>query len=155
MTRVLFVCTGNIFRSMTAEFALRDHLSDRSNILISSAGTSDFPHAKVRDDVAGYLLSKGLDVSNHQRQTVSERHVRESDLLISMNNDHKEVLWERFAVQSQLFTEACGKEAETMPDVDDLFPVEDRHGPEAQQHIYQTIDKIIALTPLLAQRLRS
>jgi hypothetical protein len=70
MKRVLFVCTGNIFRSLTAERGLRHALQDRADIHVSSAGTVDFPHV-VRPNVRDYLLAKGFDVSRHQRRTLT------------------------------------------------------------------------------------
>jgi low molecular weight phosphotyrosine protein phosphatase len=62
MRRVLFVCTGNIFRSLTAEHGLRHALKARADIHVSSAGTVDFPHV-VRPNVRDHLLAKGFDVS--------------------------------------------------------------------------------------------
>ncbi len=67
MRRVLFVCTVNIFRSLTAEYALRHVLGARSDITVASAGTQDFPHV-VRPFVKDYLLARGLDVSRHCRR---------------------------------------------------------------------------------------
>jgi alcohol dehydrogenase class IV len=70
MKHVLFVCTGNIFRSLTAEHGLRHALQDRADIHVSSAGTVDFPHV-VRPNVRDYLLAKGFGVSRHQRRTLT------------------------------------------------------------------------------------
>jgi protein-tyrosine phosphatase len=44
MADVLFVCTGNIFRSLTAEYVLRRELGPNSRIVVASAGTDDYPH---------------------------------------------------------------------------------------------------------------
>ncbi|HSF32988.1 MAG TPA: hypothetical protein VLK82_21270 [Candidatus Tectomicrobia bacterium] len=43
MPSILFVCTGNIFRSLTAEYALKAVLDPRSPIRVSSAGTVAIP----------------------------------------------------------------------------------------------------------------
>ena len=88
MKRVLFVCTGNIFRSLTAEHALRHALGERPGIHVSSAGTVDFPHV-VRPNVRDYLLSRGFDVSRHQRRTLTEAILRDSHLVIAMSLDHQ------------------------------------------------------------------
>ena len=42
---VLFVCTGNVFRSMSAEYLMNKYLNDNAitNISVSSAGTTAHP----------------------------------------------------------------------------------------------------------------
>lgn len=57
MRRILFVCTGNIFRSLTAEYALRNVLGVGTDIVVASAGTENFPHV-VRPFVRDYLLAR-------------------------------------------------------------------------------------------------
>ena len=113
------------------------------------------PHVRVRDDVAAYLAIKSLDVASHQRRTLTKEILSEADLVISMSTDHHLILRTEFETDSLLFTEACGGKAEPILDVDDLFALEDRHSAAAQEHIYQIIDQIITLTPLLADRLAS
>jgi protein-tyrosine phosphatase len=124
MKRVLFVCTGNIFRSLTAERALRHALQDRADIHVSSAGTADFPHV-VAPNVREYLLAKGFDVSRHQRRTLTEAILRESHLVIAMSVNHCADLRSRFGRAAPLFLEACGEPG----------------------------DRILSLTPRLASRL--
>ena len=152
--KILFVCTGNIFRSVTAEYALRMFLGKDPIITISSAGTMHAPEATIRTDVAQYLGEKGLDVSKHRRRTLCERMLSESDIVISMSFDHRDTLKEQFQFESILFTEACGGEAKSLPDVDDLFPQDERHGPEAWIHIRQTIDAIVDQSYSMSKRLK-
>lgn len=155
MTYVLFVCTGNIFRSVTAEYALRAVIGDGWNISVSSAGTRHAPGNTVRKDVAAYLHTKSLDVAGHQRKTLTKEMLTQADLIISMSTNHHSILRREFETNSLLFTEACGGHAEPIHDVDDLFALEDRYSPAAQAHIYKIIDQIIGLTPTLAHRLTS
>jgi protein-tyrosine phosphatase len=152
MKRVLFVCTGNIFRSLTAERALRHALRDRADIHVSSAGTVDYPHV-VAPNVREYLLSKGFDVSSHQRRTLTEAIVRESHLVIAMSVDHRDYLRNRFGHSAPLFLEACGEPGEALPDIEEavLDYLTNRAAVEA--HVRATIDRILALTPRLAARL--
>ncbi|MFP6744450.1 MAG: hypothetical protein VCB77_04585 [Alphaproteobacteria bacterium] len=62
---ILFVCTGNIFRSMTAEYALRASLGADTGYRVRSAGLIEAPH-EIETFVTDYLTAKGLDVSRHQ-----------------------------------------------------------------------------------------
>lgn len=150
--RVLFVCTGNIFRSLTAEHALRHALQGRGDVHVSSAGTVDFPHV-VRPNVRDYLLSKGFDVSRHQRRTLTEAILKESHLVIAMSTDHRTYLRERFRHAAPLFLEACGGPGDALPDIEEVV-LDYRTNPAAvDAHVRATIDRILELTPKLAARL--
>ena len=152
MRRVLFVCTGNIFRSLTAECALRHALRARSDIHVSSAGTVDFPHV-VRPNVRDYLHSKGFDVSRHERRTLTEAILRESHLVIAMSTDHRTHLRERFGHSAPLFLEACGELGEALPDIEEVVLDYQTNPAAVDLHVRATIDRILSLTPRLATRL--
>ena len=153
MRRVLFVCTGNIFRSLTAEYALRRALGDRSDLLVASAGTEDFPHV-IRPVVRDYLLARGLDVTPHRRRTLTAGILDDDGPVIAMSTDHRAFLAARFGrADVPLFTEACGVPGAPLPDVEEAVPDYQRNAAAAEAHVRMTIDRIIALTPQLAQRL--
>jgi protein-tyrosine phosphatase len=153
MFRVLFVCTGNIFRSLTAEYALRDLLGPRSGIVIASAGTEDFPHV-VRPVVSDYLLSRGLDVSGHRRRTLMPRMLEEPGPVIAMSTEHRTFLAEQFKRRDvPLFTEACGISEEPLPDVAEVVTDHDTNPAAVEAHVRKIIDRILELTPQLARRL--
>ncbi len=153
MRNVLFVCTGNIFRSLTAEYALRDALGAASGIVVASAGTEDFPHV-VQPVVRDYLLARGLDVSSHCRRTLTVDMLRDASLVIAMSTEHREVLTQRFHRRDvPLFTEACGLPGEPLPDVDDVVADHATNAAAAEAHVRWTIDRIVELTPRLAERL--
>src|SRR5690349_5886406 len=147
--RVLFVCTGNIFRSLTADFALRALLAHRADIQVSSAGTDDFPH-EVRPRVRNYLLSKGLDVSAHRRRTLTQGLVDESDLVVAMSTDHQDLIRNRFARQVPVFLEACGEPAAWLPDIEDVVPDWETNKVAVEAHVRATIDRIFMLAPRMA-----
>jgi protein-tyrosine phosphatase len=153
MNRILFVCTGNIFRSLTAEHALRRELVGSSRIQVASAGTDDFPHV-VKDVVRDYLASKGFDVSSHRRRTLTSGICDESTLIVAMSDDHQRFIREKFERDVPLFTEVCGLGAEPLYDVDDVVPDFENNLIEAAAHVRWTIDRIIELTPRFATRLQ-
>jgi protein-tyrosine phosphatase len=153
MRRVLFVCTGNIFRSLTAEYALRNVLGARSDIMVASAGTEDFPHV-VSPFVRDYLFARGLDVSRHRRRTLTAQILEEPGPVIAMSTEHRSVLAERFNRRDvPLFTEACGIPGEPLPDVDEVVRDHETNPVAVDAHIRMIIDRIIELTPQLANQL--
>jgi protein-tyrosine-phosphatase len=152
MRRVLFVCTGNIFRSLTAEHGLRHALQGRADIHVSSAGTVDFPHL-VRRNVRDYLLAKGFDVSRHQRRTLSAAILGESHLVIAMSTDHGSYLREHFGHSAPSFLEACGEAADALPDIEEAVLDYRTNAAAVDAHVRATIDRILSLTPRLAMRL--
>lgn len=116
---ILFVCTGNIFRSLTAEYALRRELGARSDLMVASAGTDDYPHV-VRPNVRDYLLAKGLDVRAHRRRTVTAEMVRAAGRVIAMSTDHQRFLLKQFGMRAPVFLEACGGACEALPDIEEV-----------------------------------
>lgn len=149
--RILFVCTGNVFRSLTAEHALRASLGANSPVSVSSAGTADYecvPHPFV----SRYLLAKGYDVRQHRRRTLTAVML-EGATVIAMSTDHRAVLADRFRCSSVLlFTEACGLAPEPLPDLDEAVPDFETNPAGSEAHIRMIIDRIIDLTPALAKR---
>jgi protein-tyrosine phosphatase len=147
--RALFVCTGNIFRSLTADFALRKLLAGREDIHVSSAGTDDFPHV-VAPFTRGYLLEKGFDVSCHLRRTLTQAIMDESHLVVAMSTDHQAFIRERFGRSAPLFLEVCGLDAEWLPDIEDVIPDYLTNRPAVEAHVRGTIDRIVELAPRMA-----
>ena len=147
--RVLFVCTGNIFRSLTADRALRALLAGRADVAVSSAGTVDYPHV-VWPYVGGYLKSRGLDVSDHRRRTLTQAMLDESRLVVAMSTDHRAYIRERFGREVPLFLEACGHGAEWLPDIHEAVPDWQGNQAATEAHIRTTIDRIIELVPRMA-----
>lgn len=152
MRRVLFVCTGNIFRSLTAEHALRRALAPDAQVSVSSAGTEDFPHV-VRPNVREYLLSKGIDVSAHRRRTLTLELLEQAELVVAMSTDHAEFIRARFGRPAPLFLEACGLERAALPDIEEVVADYRTNAAAVDAHVRLTIDRIIELAPALALRL--
>ena len=150
--RILFVCTGNIFRSLTADVALRRLLAEDPGFHVSSAGTDDYPHV-VRPYTGAYLRSKGFDVSGHQRRTLTGTILAESRLVVSMSTDHQAFIRKGFGRETPLFLEACGLEPEWLPDIEDVIPDYRTNRPAVEAHVRHTVDRIIELAPLMAKNI--
>jgi protein-tyrosine-phosphatase len=150
--RILFVCTGNIFRSLTADVALRKLLAGNPGVHVSSAGTDDYPHV-VRPYTSAYLRSKGFDVSGHQRRTLTEAILNQSRLVVSMSTDHQAIIREQFGRETLLFLEACGMEPAWLPDIEDVIPDYRTNRPAVEAHVRDTVDRIMELAPRMARNI--
>ena len=153
MADILFVCTGNIFRSLTAEYALRRELGADSRIVVASAGTEDYPHV-VRPNVRDYLLSHGLDVRAHRRRTLTREMLGAGSFVVAMSTDHQRFMLERFGVQAPVFLEACGGACEALPDIEDVVADYRTNAAAVDAHVRKTIDTILEAMPRLARRLQ-
>jgi len=92
--KVLFVCTGNICRSPTAEGVLR-HLAGRMGIPIEveSAGTHDYHvGAKPDERACSHAMKRGYDLSAQRARQVRKRDFEEFDLIIAMDRGHLAIL---------------------------------------------------------------
>jgi len=91
---VLFVCTGNICRSPTAEALLRRHVEARSlPTLVRSAGTA----AGWSSPTAGTIRAAaelGLDVSRHRSHPLSTEDLESAGLVVALAREHlDEAIW--------------------------------------------------------------
>jgi len=89
--RLLFVCSGNICRSPTAEAVMRALLRERgleSEVEVDSAGTGNW-HAGERADrrAAAAALRRGVCLDGVARQVTPE-DFEHFDLLLAMDSGH-------------------------------------------------------------------
>jgi protein-tyrosine-phosphatase len=99
MPAILIVCTANICRSPMAEAILKHLVADRPDATqwyIESAGTwaiDGCPAAKYSQEVMQLM---GMDISSHQSQPVRLEIIQRFDLILTMENNHKEALIAQF-----------------------------------------------------------
>jgi protein-tyrosine-phosphatase len=152
MPSILFVCTGNIFRSMTAEYALRVMLDPRSPIRASSAGTMAIPQA-MHPDVRAYIVQRGIDPSLHQQRKVSAELLRASDLVIAMSTDHQAFLFDTFEYRAPLFNDVCHGRSEPLLDIWEAIPTWETDLDAARHYAFQVMEYIWASMPCLLRNL--
>jgi protein-tyrosine phosphatase len=152
MPSILFVCTGNIFRSMTAEYALRARLDPPSPIRVSSAGTVALPQA-MHPDVRAYLVQRGADPSPHQQRRVSAELLRASDLVIAMSTDHQAFLFDTFEYRAPLFNDVCHGRSEPLLNIWEAIPTWETDLDAARHYAFQVMEYIWASMPCLLQNL--
>ncbi len=112
---VLFVCTGNTCRSPMAEMLCRDMLARRLNcpieeledrgVLVASAGIAAMLGGGASVDAVRSMSEKGLDLSGHETQPLTEPLARHADAIYTMTRYHREAIvaqWPSAAERTQL-----------------------------------------------------
>ena len=94
--RIVFVCTGNICRSPTAEGVLRHLAAKRGladRIEVASAGLEDW-HAGAPPDARSveHALRRGVDIAAQRARHFTRRDFERFDWVIAMDAGHHERL---------------------------------------------------------------
>lgn len=91
-SRVLFVCTGNICRSPTAEGVARHMLRNAGlvdRIVVDSAGTHGYHVGELPDPrTRKAALSRGYDLSAQRARKLETADFQRFDLLLAMDGGH-------------------------------------------------------------------
>ena len=86
-----FVCTGNICRSPTAEWVLKQKLTEQ-NLLdlveVRSSGTQGHVGWSADDRSEKYAKKRGYDLSKHRASRLCREDYNECDLLLALDSGH-------------------------------------------------------------------
>ncbi|MFE4752303.1 low molecular weight phosphatase family protein [Streptomyces mirabilis] len=90
MTQVLFVCTGNVHRSVLAERLLAARLPPGSAVRSKSAGTQARPWSGMEASTRSVLEELGGDGSGFVAHPLSAQLVAEAALVLGLAHEHRE-----------------------------------------------------------------
>jgi protein-tyrosine-phosphatase len=154
--KVLFVCTGNIFRSMSAEFLLKDYLKKEGikGIEVRSAGIIAAP-----EPVNAFIVSElkgvyGIDASSHKQTRLTKELLQSSDVVIAMAEYHQKFIKEHFGSDVPLFNEFCYGKSVSVWDIDDVIPDWEKNLKAVHNHFRKTIKYIHDSMPILVKKLK-
>jgi protein-tyrosine-phosphatase len=99
MPAVLFVCTGNQFRSPIAAGVFREQLvrdGRNTDWLVNSAGTWTSSGLPALAEARELAASFGVDLAAHRTRSVDKELLEEADVILVMESGHKESLQTEF-----------------------------------------------------------
>ena len=99
MPSILFVCTGNQFRSPIAAETFRQQLKRDgrgADWRVTSAGTWTVSGQPVFTWSKEIARSMGIDISGHTTKSVDAKLLQEADLVLVMEAGHKEAILVEF-----------------------------------------------------------
>lgn len=147
MTSILFICSGNIFRSMVAEYALKSLLGPSSPYIVGSAGTEALPqhiHPLIRER----LMARGSDPSNHIARKLTQELLDEVTLPVAMGLNHRDCIRQRFNREVRLFNEICFQKCEPILDLHEAIPDWQVNLEASRDYVLSVIDYIWNTMPI-------
>jgi len=148
--KILFVCRGNIFRSMTAEYCLKKYLlkNNIKNIEVSSAGI-EAKKQRLDQVLEKKLKEFKVPVKNHKQRKITKKIVEDNDVIIAMGLNHQQYIREKFGIEVSLFNEiSIGKKTPIL-DIEEVIKDYKTNKKAVEKFIRKTVDHISGLTPKL------
>ncbi len=135
-SHVLVVCVGNICRSPTAEYLLRNALSDNA-VTVASAGLGALSGRGVDEQAARLLSERGIDCSAHRARQLDSNMLHEADVVLAMERGHIDAI-------CAMAPEVRGKTFLLGKWLDDLeVPDPFRRSDDMFREVYAAIDKSV------------
>ncbi len=141
MKSILFVCTGNIFRSVVAEYAVKARIEPDLRSMIGSAGIDAQPQP-LHPLIRGRLCEKGIDPSPHRQRKVTRELLDRADLVVAMGIDHRDVLRRSFGREAVLFNQVCYQKEEPVLDLHEAIPDWQQNLDAARAYVLSVVDYI-------------
>jgi protein-tyrosine-phosphatase len=115
MSKIMFVCTGNVCRSPMATGLLRQRLEAEglgSSHEVVSTGTWALDDLPASPNAVTVMAERGIDISQHIAQTITAEAVAGADLILVMSREHAQVLqntWPQYGWKVHLLSEMVGQ----------------------------------------------
>ncbi len=145
--RLLFVCTGNTCRSPMAEYLFNDRCQ-ADEWLAGSAGLAAVPGQQASIQAQQILMERyQLDLSGHRARQVSKELVEQSDLILTMTDQHREWLKRSFPCSAHKIKLIAEFADASKTQISDPFGGSLADYKQTADQIQCLIDKLLPLLP--------
>lgn len=122
MDKILFVCTANIFRSVSAHYIIQDYvLKNNLEILVSSAGIEVDESLIFDDTITDTLFKFGIDATEHIPRQITKKIIEDFDLIVVMGKNHFDYIKKNFDLEPIFFNEIISNSKTPVMDVTEIF----------------------------------
>jgi len=146
---ILFVCTGNVFRSVAAEQCFKKYLSDNgiTDWNVGSAGILAEP-AFVDPKTLETLREFGIDKIEYQQRRLTREMLTEYDAVVGMAENHIEFMKSEFNyTHAILFNELALNEKTSIWDIENEVPDYQHNRAGVEEKLERTVKEIHSKIP--------
>ena len=157
MNTILFVCTGNVFRSLTADMALAREIRRQgleSSVTAASAGLNT-EGAHLVPELRTIWGRHGLDAGDHVPTQVTPEIIGQASVVIAMAENHQELLHAEYGCDAPLFNRLAIGQDRSVDDLGEALPDFRERPEDARRFLSDTVDHIVRNTPALLQAIRA
>ncbi len=132
MSRVLFICTGNLCRSPMAEVLLRARLAsdeERRHWRVESAGVWAVDGRAASRLAIEEMARRGIDMEAHRSRSVTRELMTQADLVLAMTRSH-------VASLRAAFPDSISKVHLVSEMVEKVFDIKDPYGGARSEYQY-------------------
>lgn len=156
MKNVLFVCTANVFRSMSAEKFLKNYLekNDIKDIRVDSAAIAYSPLNIIERPVKEALDEYKIDTRKHQAKQLTRELLEKSDVIVAMAKNHKDFIENNTKKKVYYFNELAKEGKTPVDDLCEKITDYKNKEEESRKYLKDTIRYIHDKTPTVYQSIK-